>query len=78
MTPVYKKFLGPANRMMIQTLNGYLADGSMGMFPSENNPTTSGVHNITRAMIIDFAKDETLKTQEVYYIPKLIKVQPTH
>ena len=78
MTPGYKKFLGPTNRVSIETLNGCLADGSMVMFPSKNNPTTSGVHNITRAMIIDFAKDETLKTQEVYYIPQLKKVQPTH
>ena len=39
------------------------------MSPSTENPATSGVPNITRELIEEFAKDEDLKTEEVYYTP---------
>ena len=70
-----KKILGPTNRVTIETLNGYLTDGSMSMSPSTETTATSGVPNITRELIEEFAKDEDLKTEEVHYIPHIKKLQ---
>ena len=68
-SPYGKRILGPTNRVTIETLNGYLTDRSVFMSPSTETTATSGVPNITRELIEEFAKDEDLKTEEVYFTP---------
>ena len=60
--------IGEDNKLTIETLSVYLKHGDMYMTPSTNERLTSDTPNITREMIMEFAKSEELKTEEIYFV----------
>ena len=68
-TPGGAKFLGPNNKVTLECLNEFLTQGSGFMSPSRMSTDISGVPNITRELIEEFAKVEDLKSEEVYFTP---------
>ena len=59
--------IGEDNKLTIETLSVYLKHGDMYMTPSTNERLTSDTPNITRELIMEFAKNEELKTEEIYF-----------
>ena len=74
MPAIVNKMLGADNKITIEILNGYIAEGSIFMSPSAETTVMSEVPNITRELIEEFAKDEELKTEEVFYVPLIKRI----
>ena len=66
-TPMAKMQIGEENKLTIEAVNDFLVRGDMYMTPSTKERITSDTPNITRELIMEFAKNEDLKTEEIYF-----------